>query len=189
MVVKLKTGSRPPLLPVFFVSIFCVNHALGLTRPDLHLPPPKPKEISLKAQIHLWTAECHKTKGCLPPRAFKNVGPKIVTIQIKQAIEPGSSTKVSAPFVFDIPDLKTNALGFINVFSIYPHTQSPYPRHQQIQIEWKKPTLSRCMMSVKERSPMQAPPLICTGAASEPNSEGKYEEWGLTVTFEYTLNP
>lgn len=112
--------------------------------------------------------QCQLPKASLPTQSLK------ATLHFPSTA--GEIFHVSLPFVYE-NELK----GQIRFYAVYPKTELKQAQYIQIQIETNLPSRSLCLQSVRLKTPMEFPPLTCTGLLKDSLNPMQFKQFGFNV--------
>lgn len=130
---------------------------LVLLLPSLALSTPSQK---LSIQVQFWSQDCSKSiageaSNCEIPKALGAEKEEI--LEWREVTLPGeasiNSIKIQSP--------STKELAKLSLFHVFPKLESGLPRYVQIRWEWILPNRGLCIESVRQRNPLELPPIMC----------------------------
>ncbi len=130
---------------------------LLLLLPSLAFTAPSQK---LGIQVQFWSQDCSKSvageaSNCEIPKAL--AAEKEEVLEWKEVTLPGeasaSSLKIQGP--------TNKELAKLSLFHVFPKLESGQPRYVQIRWEWILPNRGLCIESVRQRTPLELPPIMC----------------------------
>ena len=132
------------------------------------------ESLIIETTISPWVSDCNDPEKCNIPRASHS--PVKIKLYIKELYEPQTGDFIQEEF-----SIGKSRLGTISAYSVYPKIDSGLPPYIQFQFTQNLPSYLLCSHSIKLRSPMTVPPLICASSHEGINL-------GYTITFKRVDN-